>query len=193
MAVPDLLPSHRCVTEIDVAGLGPVDRLLRQDFALLLADDHLVKMDMATMAHTLEGRSPFLDHELIEFVTRLPERVKLPGRSTKPILRALAARYLPDELIAAPKRGFEVPLARWMERDLNPMLRDRVLDSGGFAAQIFDRAWLEAFLDGRGWDRHRWSKIAWILFCLEIWWSARKNRQSDDAVPVFAASRAAHA
>jgi asparagine synthase (glutamine-hydrolysing) len=187
----DLLPSHRHVSAIDTAGLGPVDRLLRQDFHLLLADDHLVKMDMATMAHTLEGRSPFLDHELVEFVARLPENVKLPGRTTKPILRKLAERYLPAELIGAPKRGFEVPLAQWMERDLNPMLRARVLDSASFSNQIFDKAWLESFMAGTGWDRHRWSRMAWSLLCMEIWWTARRDRHAagvpTEPVPIRAA------
>ena len=83
--------------------LGPVDAMLTFDFNRLLADEHLVKMDRASMAYTIEARSPFLDQELIDYAARLPESLKLPGRVTKPLLRSLAERYLPGELINAPQ------------------------------------------------------------------------------------------
>lgn len=151
-------------------GLGPVDAVMHADLRLLLADDHLVKMDIASMAHTLEARSPFLDHVLMDYATRLPESVKLGGKTTKPLLRALAERYLPKTVVHAPKRGFEVPLARWMRGDLNGVLHDRVLDPNSFAMTHFARRPLETLLAGRGWDVKRWSSVAWTLLCLEIWW-----------------------
>lgn len=163
-------PSVRWADAVDVAGLGPVDAMLKRDFYRLLGDDHLVKMDMASMASTLEARSPFLDHHLIDLAASLPENVKLGGNTTKPLLRTLAERHLPDEIVHAPKRGFEIPLLRWMSDDMNAMLYERVLDPSSYCMTHFDRGQLEALLSGNGWDRKRWSACVWGLLCLEIWW-----------------------
>lgn len=156
--------------------LGPVDTMLLRDFHHLLGEQHLVKMDMASMAHTLEARSPFLDHELIEFVARLPESCKLPGGRTKPLLRALAKRLLPPEIAGLPKRGFEIPLQRWMQHDLNSMLTERVMDPASYAMTHFDASAVATLLVGEGWDAKRWAAVAWMLLCLEIWWdNYRRN------------------
>ena len=169
------------VDHSDTTGcLGPVDAMLAFDFNRLLADEHLVKMDRASMAYTIEARSPFLDQELIDYAARLPESLKLPGRVTKPLLRSLAERYLPGELINAPKRGFEIPLERWMKADLNGLLRDRLLDNASFARKRFDRVALESLVDGKGWDSKRWAAIAWSLLCLEFWWDGHCTRMAGD-------------
>lgn len=158
------------------AGLGPVDAMLLRDFHHLLGEQHLVKMDMASMAHTLEARSPFLDHELIEFVARLPEDLKLSSGETKPLLRALAKELLPAGAAALPKRGFEIPLQRWMQNDLKSMLHERIMDPASYAMTHFDCGEVAALLVGRGWDAKRWAGVAWSLLCLEIWWdNYRRN------------------
>jgi asparagine synthase (glutamine-hydrolysing) len=173
LAVQQLLSARRHVADDDgnIAGLGPVDAMLLRDFRHLLGDAHLVKMDMASMAHSLEARSPFLDHELIEFAARLPEDLKLPGATTKPLLRAIAAKLLPDEVVNAPKRGFEIPLLRWMRNDLNETLMERVLDPGSYAMGHFKKDQVVRLLSGKGWDAKRWASVTWSLLCLEIWWS----------------------
>ena len=137
-------------------------------------------MDRASMAYTIEARSPFLDQELIDYAARLPESLKLPGRVTKPLLRSLAERYLPEPLINAPKRGFEIPLERWMKKDLNGLLRERLLDNGSFARKRFNRVALESLVEGKGWDSKRWSAIAWSLLCLEFWWDGHCARMAGD-------------
>jgi asparagine synthase (glutamine-hydrolysing) len=167
--------SVRWAADVDTAGLGPVDAMLKRDFHRLLGDDHLVKMDMASMAWTLEARSPFLDHALIDLAASLPEDIKLGGNTTKPLLRALAARHLPDAVVNAPKRGFEIPLLRWMSHDLNPMLHERVLDPSSYCMTRFDRRAVETLLNGEGWDRKRWSACVWGLLCLEFWWTNYRN------------------
>jgi asparagine synthase (glutamine-hydrolysing) len=182
----ELSPSLRWADAIDTKGMGPVDAMLARDFHRLLADDHLVKMDMASMASTLEARSPFLDHELIDLAASLPEGIKLGGTTTKPLLRALAERHLPAEVVHAPKRGFEIPLLRWMSGDLNATLRERVLDPSSYAMNRFDPAAVEALVGGAGWDRKRWAACAWGLLCLEIWWSKYRSEVVPAAVRAVA-------
>lgn len=153
--------------------LGPIDRMTAWNMSRLLADTLLIKMDIASMAHGLEARSPFLDQDLVSFVARLPEALKLSGRETKPLLRRLAERLLPRDVARAPKRGFEIPLQRWMTGELKPLLTERLTDRTGFAANHFAEPAVARFLAPHGWDLKRWSSIAWALLCLEIWWARR--------------------
>jgi len=150
--------------------LGVVDRMMAADFATVLPYDLLVKMDIACMAHGLEGRSPFLDHELIEQVMRFPERVKLNGLTTKPILRELARRYLPESVSRAPKRGFEVPLGEWLKCELRSLAHDLLLSRNGLLDSLFKRSRLEQLLHvvDRP-DPARWSRQVWILLMLGLW------------------------
>ena len=91
----------------------PVDRMLAWDNTHYLPDDLLFKMDIASMAHGLEVRSPFLDHELVEMCAGLPADWKGDARQGKRLLRDIVAADLPPEILAAPKRGFSVPLEQW--------------------------------------------------------------------------------
>lgn len=148
-----------------------IDRITAWNMTRLLADTLLVKMDIASMAQGLETRSPFLDQALVEFVARLPASLRLPGRTTKPLLRKLAARHLPPAIVTAPKRGFEIPLQQWMAGPLGETLRARLTDPKSFAADHFDRSAVVSFLTAGNWERKRWAGVAWTLLCLEIWWS----------------------
>ncbi len=149
---------------------GCVDRMLSTDFETVLPFDLLVKMDIATMAHGLEARSPLLDHHLIEEVARFPEHVKLGGFRTKPLLRALAGRYLPASIPRAPKRGFEVPLVRWLRSDLRELSEDVILSRSGLLADLFNRTALETLLrEDSGLGPARWSRRVWLLLMLGMW------------------------
>jgi asparagine synthase (glutamine-hydrolysing) len=85
-------------------------------------------------------------------------------------LRRLARKYLPADVAAAPKRGFEIPLQRWTTGDLHPMIADHCLDPNGIIASIMDRAAVSDFIDRR-WtmDAERWAKCAWNLLMLSLW------------------------
>ena len=151
-------------------GSSALERHLWVDAQTLLPDDLLVKMDIATMAHGLEARSPMLDHVLFETAAQIPGDVKLPGTTTKPILRALADRYLPPEVAAAPKRGFEVPLTRWLEHDLREMRDDLLLNPTGIMADRFDRATLADLVRRpAGLSEARWTRQVWTLMMLALW------------------------
>ena len=151
-------------------GASALDRQMWIDAQTLLPDDLLVKMDIATMAHGLEARSPLLDHVLFETAAALPDDVKLAGLTTKPILRELARRYLPDDVVTAPKRGFEVPLARWLQDDLRDLRDELLLDPTGLMAERFDRTALADLVGRRtGLDEARWTRRVWTLMMLAMW------------------------
>ncbi len=161
-----------------LADCGPVDRMMGTDVAVILPHDLLVKMDIATMAHGVEARSPLLDHELIEAVSRYPESIKLRGLTTKPLLRALGRRYVPAEVRRAPKRGFEVPLVKWLRGELRELCEDMILSRDGLLAERFDRPALERLVRGRNeLDPARWSRRVWHLLMLGMW-DTHVNRAS---------------
>jgi asparagine synthase (glutamine-hydrolysing) len=150
--------------------LAPFQHFLALDFLLNMHDDMLVKMDISTMAHGLEGRNPFLDHRLVEWAISLPSEVKLKGAGTKPLLRELAHRYLPREVATAPKRGFEIPLIEWLRGDLREMVHDYCLASGGIIMGLFNRAYIADLLAERfPLDPDRWSRRVFTLLVLAIW------------------------
>jgi asparagine synthase (glutamine-hydrolysing) len=170
--------NERLVADVlaECSDCGPVDRMLAFDFSTVLPNDLLVKMDIASMRHSLEARSPMLDHELIETVGVLPESFKLNGFTTKPLLRTLAARYLPDEICRAPKRGFEVPVVDWLRNELRDLSRDAILARQGLLSELFDRSRLERFAENvEGLDPARWGRRMWLLLALGIWDAHRRG------------------
>lgn len=104
-----------------------LDRMLHIDKKLWLADDLLAKVDRSTMVHSLEARVPFLDHQLVEFVARLPTDFKLRAHTAKYLLRKVAGKgLLPPEIFERPKWGFYMPLKEWMAKELKPLVNDRL-------------------------------------------------------------------
>jgi asparagine synthase (glutamine-hydrolysing) len=151
-----------------------LSRFMELDFRVGMTDCLLVKMDIATMAHSLEARCPFLDHGVVEWAASLPRSVVFHGRETKPILRALASRLLPPEVASAPKRGFEIPLADWIDGPLASLVNDTIRTRGGLLDSLFDRSALVSLVEQRaGADRERRAKQLWILTMLGQWDAAR--------------------
>ncbi len=140
------------------------------DFDLILPGDLLVKMDIAAMQHSLEGRNPFLSKELLEFAPGLPDHLKINGTTTKYLLRQLAKRHLPTELVMQPKRGFEVPLLRWINADLQPIV-DTYLRQPTIADQFVQRSFITQLLDNPArFPAEKRAKMLYSLFCLEVWY-----------------------
>ena len=147
----------------------PLQSLMAMDFLYQLPGDLLVKMDIATMASSLEGRSPFLCHKLLNYAPTLPEKFKISGLTTKSILRKLAARYLPKTILTQPKRGFEVPLLNWTEHQLKQVIFD-YLQPSSFVSSIFDFNHIEALKSNNlGINREKRAKMLWTLFATEVW------------------------
>jgi asparagine synthase (glutamine-hydrolysing) len=154
------------------AGADWLDRFLYVDSQTWLPDDILVKVDRASMAASLEYRSPFLDYRLVEYAARLPGTLKLRGSRKKYILRKLARRYLPAEIIDRKKAGFNSPVVFWMRSSLREAVEASL---SGPALQQLGISWkggLEDqwrdFLKGRS----DYQYALWGLFTLTIWWES---------------------
>lgn len=146
-----------------------LDRTLSADVQLYLPYDLLVKVDIACMAHALEARSPFLDHELMEFAARLPARMKLRGSVSKYCLKKAFEKKLPPEILHRKKMGFGVPLQRWFREDLRQPVHDVLLDSRTASRGYFQRAAVEKLLHEHMQGRADHSYRLWALFYLELW------------------------
>jgi len=146
-----------------------LDRMLAADVALYLPYDLLVKVDIASMAHALEARSPFLDHELMEFAARLPARMKLRGSMSKYCVKKAFEKKLPPEILHRKKMGFGVPLQRWFREELRQPAHDVLLDRRTTSRGYFRRAAVEKLLHEHMQGRADHSYRLWALFYLELW------------------------
>ena len=132
-----------------------LDTVLYLDMKLYLQEDLLVKVDRASMANSLEVRVPFLDHEFVNFATRLPSHLKLRRLQTKYILKRSARDLLPPQIINRSKKGFGIPVAKWINADLKSLFSEtfaenKIKDQGifhsgarvGAAASLILMPWL---------------------------------------------------
>ncbi|MBN2406729.1 MAG: asparagine synthase (glutamine-hydrolyzing) [Elusimicrobia bacterium] len=146
-----------------------IDRMLYSDILTYLPDDLLVKMDIACMANSLEGRSPFLDHHVMEFTSSLPPGWKLKGLKSKYILKEAFREYFPDEIIGRKKQGFSIPLGKWFKTELKDYLYDVVLSDRALGRGYFSRAGLEALLESHMEGNRDYGFCLWALLMLELW------------------------
>jgi asparagine synthase (glutamine-hydrolysing) len=120
-----------------------------------------------SMAHSLELRVPFLDHHLVEFAARLPERLKVRGGITKYLLKKWAEPLLPREIVYRAKKGFPVPLKSWFRGDLADFARETLLNSGGIARDFLDTSEIEHLLETH--QREDRSEQIYSLVILNHW------------------------
>ncbi|MGH9329002.1 MAG: asparagine synthase (glutamine-hydrolyzing) [Vicinamibacterales bacterium] len=166
-AGPPLAFLERAYAESDA--LDFVDATLHADLVTYLPDDLLVKVDIASMANSLEVRSPLLDHELIEFCARLPIDYKIQGLQTKVLLKRIARQFSPAEVIDRPKAGFGVPIDRWLRHELRDVVDDCLLGSRALSRGYFRREALEQLVDEHLRGRRRWHHLIWAIVMLELW------------------------
>ncbi len=146
-----------------------IDATLGVDAALYLPDDLLVKVDIASMAHSLEARSPFLDHEFMEFAATIPSDLKLRGRTKKYILKRALADLLPEEILHRPKMGFGVPIDHWLRHELRDVAYDTLLGARSMERGYFRRETVLRLLDEHVQGMANWHYLLWTLLMLELW------------------------
>jgi asparagine synthase (glutamine-hydrolysing) len=151
------------------SGTHPVDVLLEVDSSTYLPDDLIAKIDIATMAHALEARSPFLDHEMMEFAASIPADLKVHGSEKKWILREALRAWLPGDILDRPKQGFSVPMAAWLRGELAPVVRDVLLDPGTLARGYFREGAVQGALGRLDAGADGEAPRIWALLMLELW------------------------
>jgi asparagine synthase (glutamine-hydrolysing) len=150
-------------------GAGIVDATQLADIMTYLPNDLLVKVDIATMAVSLEARSPFLDHHVIEFAASLPERLKLRGLTTKYLLKRVLKKLLPAENLHRRKMGFGVPIGHWFRGKLQPFLRETLLSEKALNRGFFRPQAVSQLVELHTHAERDYSHQLWTLLMLELW------------------------
>lgn len=149
----------------------PATRATVADLLTYLPGDLLAKVDQATMAHSLEARSPFLDHRVVELALALPveHKLRLRGGRSKVVLKAACADLIPREILTRPKMGFGVPLDRWFRGPLRDPLAEVLLDPRALARGLFRPEAVRALIDDHHAGRRDHAYRLWALLMLELW------------------------
>jgi asparagine synthase (glutamine-hydrolysing) len=150
-------------------GAGIVDATLLADTMTYLPNDLLVKVDIACMAVSLEARSPFLDHHVIEFAASLPEKYKLRGLTTKYLLKRVLKKLLPAENLERKKMGFGVPIGHWFRGEMQGFLRQTLLSEKALKRGLFDASAVKRIVEQHTRGERNHEHQLWTLLMLELW------------------------
>ena len=149
-----------------------LERILYLSMKLYLQDNNLVTVDRSSMANGLEVRSPLLDRDVVDFVCRLPMEYKLRHLTTKYILKKTAERYLPRKLVYRKKKGFGVPLAKWLNGELKDLMLARLSRKSIEQEGIFDYPYVKRLIDEQLTKRKDNREPLWTLLVFQIWYDA---------------------
>ena len=144
-------------------------RMLYFDQTSWLPDNLLERADRMTMAASIEARVPFLDHELAAYVSSLPDRYRVRGRTTKWVLRAAARNLLPERILTRPKVGFRVPVGNWFRGPMRDFLAGHLQGAASMTRAYYDPGVLDGILADHWSGRQNSEKLLWALLNLEIW------------------------
>ena len=166
-----LSPMRNDFNKISQSSLSGLNKIMNLDFDTILFSDLLMKMDIATMVHSVEGRNPFLSKELLEYAPGMNDSFKIKGKNTKHLLRTLAKEYLPETLINQPKRGFEIPLKKWVNNELKDMIHDYIESPSAFTKTLIDPTFTHNLLHQKiNIPAEKRAKMLWMLFSMEVWY-----------------------
>ena len=159
------------------------------DIHTYLPDDLMVKVDVASMAHALESRSPLLDHVFMEWAATIPEHIKMAGGETKALFKKAMEPYLPHDVLHRKKMGFGCPVGEWLRTDLREMAYDLLLSSDATARGIFRRDYVERLLTEHMNGVAKHDARLWALLILELWFRMWVDQPAESALvpPALAA------
>jgi asparagine synthase (glutamine-hydrolysing) len=152
-------------------GMGLKDAGLKFDLLYFLPDQLLTKVDIASMAVSLEARSPLLDQKMIELACQVPFDLKVKNGESKYILKKAFERIVPKENLYRPKMGFTIPLNKWFSGELNSYAKGILLNRSSFVREIFDTNYIKRMVEDNGSTQDFGPRI-WSLMCLELWYRA---------------------
>jgi asparagine synthase (glutamine-hydrolysing) len=150
-------------------GAGAVDAMLLTDTMTYLPNDLLVKVDIASMANSLEARSPFLDHKVIEFAASLPEKIKVRGTETKYLLKKAASRVVPREVLYRRKMGFGIPVGYWLRHEMKNFMFEVLLSEKSFKRGLFKPEIVQRLVSEHVAEKQNHTYPLWTLLMLELW------------------------
>jgi asparagine synthase (glutamine-hydrolysing) len=162
-------PTEEWIESVPTYADNDLDIQLSRDVQIILQSTLLVKMDIATMAASLEGRSPLLDYILGEFAMSLPSQYLIKGLTTKSLLRDAYRGYLPNEVIEGKKRGFEIPLKAWLQYELRPMINDLLATPNARVRRYLSDAYVDGVVAGTMLTERNASFLLYSLLILELW------------------------
>lgn len=149
--------------------LDHLNRIMYIDLKTWLADTFMEKVDKATMAFSLEGRLPFLDHRLVELAFQIPGRFKIQGLSTKRILKRAVKKLLPPEVLSKPKHGFAVPTDPWFRGDLKNFVFETLMDERTRRRGYFNHSYVEKLYRLHRDGKEVYDTALWLLLNFELW------------------------
>jgi asparagine synthase (glutamine-hydrolysing) len=152
----------------DMDNNDTVNTMLAVDQKTFLPDDLLFKIDIATMRHGLEARSPFLDYIFLEFVNRIPGNLKMKWLKKKYILKQAMGDMLPAELLKRPKHGFDVPVSSWLKGRFKGLCRD-IIESNQLILQIFKKDRLQKMFTEHVSGVDDYGRFFWKIIMLHFW------------------------
>ena len=146
------------------------DRVVRLDLATQLPNEFLMMTDRFSMAHSIEARPPFLDHQLAEIVYSIPSSSRLSPNQYKPLLRRIMQDLLPKELMKAPKKGFVIPLKLWLKTRLRPVL-ERLFDARRLRKQgVVQEDFLQRYVIPHCQGERDYTNRIWTMLMFQLWW-----------------------
>ena len=148
-----------------------IDQTIYTDIATYLPDDLLVKVDIATMAHALESRSPFLDHKFMEMTSQIPVNLKLKGLNNKKYIlkQTLEKELVPKEILYRKKMGFGVPIEHWFRKEMKNYMYEILLSDKATSRNIFNKKAIKNLLDTHIRTKINHAHRIWALITLELW------------------------
>ncbi len=156
------------------AGHDIVNQMSLLDLSIILPDIYLEKVDRSTMAASLEVRVPFLDHDLVDYIVRLPGAAKMPGGRKKWLLKQALRGIVPDEVLSAAKRGFSVPYGQWLQTSLKPMFFDHLEQFSRTRPDVLDVGHIRSLHAETAAGRRNHSPLLWRILNFLVWSNNRK-------------------
>ena len=176
------------VERLGVDSAGPLERYLLADQNYYLPDDILYKTDRMSMAHSLEVRPPFLDHRIVEFAARLPEKLKIRNSTLKAVLRHLMRDKLPPHVLKRKKEGFDIPAHDWLRGPLRGLLLDTLTRDAVIQSNLFDWNVIERLIAQHMDRRANVGYHLWGLLTLLLWMKKWNICQSESTLSLTAAA-----
>lgn len=155
---------------------SPLSYMMAIDYTTYLPDDIMQKVDRATMSASLEGREPFLDHRIIEFVASLPDDWKYHKREKKYLLKEIVHQYVPKTMLDRPKMGFAIPIEKWMQNELRDLAESYLSDERITNQDIFNLSYIQQLKSQFFSGKNELGFKMWYLICFQMWFETHMER-----------------